>query len=343
MEGAHARQAGVEGEQEVEALGGPDLADQDAARAHPERLLHQVAQHDLAGLLQPGLPGLHRDPVGVGEAQFEDLLRTHHPLTPGHGGGEAVEHGGLAGLGAARDEDVEPGPHRRLEEAGSLGRQAAQRDEVGQPVGAQQELADVDCGEAAGDAFEDDVETVALGEHRVDERCRDVEPAPARLEHPLDELVDLRGVEAQVGQLVAAAAGDEDPAGVVDPDLLDLRVVEEGLQRTEARHPSDQLTHHGAVVGDGRDRARQAEVVVVADHVLGDAAHERGLALRVDALAPDPLPHLQVEPLDEVVDVRSRDAINGHVAPYFPRTCTDHATQPQPRRNRPAVKVVENS
>jgi hypothetical protein len=115
-----------------------------------------------------------------------------------------------------------------------MGRQAAQRHEVGQPVGAQEELADVDRGETTGDAFEHDVEAVALGQHRVDERRGDVEAATAGLQHPLDQLVDLRGVEPQVGQLVAPAAGDEDPAGVVDPDLLDLRVVEEGLQRAEA-------------------------------------------------------------------------------------------------------------
>ncbi len=122
---------------------------------------------------------------------------------------------------------------------------------------------------------------------------------------------------------MAPAAGDEDPAGVVDPDLLDLRVVEEGLQRAEARHAGDQLAHHRAVVGDGRDRSGEAEVVVVADDVLGDAAYDEGLALRVDALAPHALAHLQVEALDEVVGVRSRDAINGHrAAPASPRTCT---------------------
>ena len=109
------------------------------------------------------------------------------------------------------------------------------------------------------------------------------------------------GVEPEVGQLVAPAAGDEDPARVVDPDLLDRRVVEEGLQRPEAGDAGDQLADHRAVVGDRRDRAGEAEVVVVADDVLGDAAYDERLALRVDALAADALAHLPVEPLDEVV------------------------------------------
>ena len=57
------------------------------------------------------------------------------------------------------------------------------------------------------------MEAVPLRKHRVDERGRDVEAAPAGLQHPLDELVDLRGVEPEVGHLVAPAAGDEQTAG----------------------------------------------------------------------------------------------------------------------------------
>src|SRR5688500_12176469 len=85
--------------------------------------------------------------------------------------------------------------------------------------------------EAAADAFKYDVEAVTLGQHRVHERPRDVDPAAARLQHPLDELLHLPGAEHQVGQLVPAVAGDEDAARVVDPDLLDRRVVEERLER----------------------------------------------------------------------------------------------------------------
>ena len=82
---------------------------------------------------------------------------------------------------------------------------------------------------------------------------------------------------------------------------------------------------------------------MVADDVLGDAAYDEGLALRVDALAPHALAHLQVEPLDEVVGVRSRDAINGHrAAPASPRTCTVTLPSVEPRENRAKVKVVEN-
>ena len=89
MEGAHAGHAGVEREQQVETLLGSHLTDQDPARPHPQALLHEIAQPDLAGALQPALPGLHGDPVGVREPQHkaitttdrEDLTRPRTPLT----------------------------------------------------------------------------------------------------------------------------------------------------------------------------------------------------------------------------------------------------------------------
>ena len=147
---AHARKAGVEGEQQVEALLGAHLADDDPARPHPQALLDQVAQPDLAGALEPGLPGLQRHPVRVREPQLEDLLRGDHPLAAGDRRRQAVEHRGLAGLRAAGDEDVEPGAHGGLEEGRRAGRQAAQLDEVVEPGRAEHELADVHRREARG-------------------------------------------------------------------------------------------------------------------------------------------------------------------------------------------------
>ena len=65
-------------------------------------LLDQVAQPHLTRALESLLPGLERDPVGVGEPQLEDLFGADHPLTAGDGRGQAVEHRGLARLGARR-------------------------------------------------------------------------------------------------------------------------------------------------------------------------------------------------------------------------------------------------
>ena len=99
---------------------------------------------------------------------------------------------------------------------------------------------------------------------------------------------------------MAAVAGDEDPARVVDPDLLDRRVVEVGLQRPEPGDPGDQLADHRVDVGDRRDRAGQAALVVVADDALGDPPHQRRVALRVDPLAAHQVAHTLVERLDQL-------------------------------------------
>ncbi len=86
-----------------------------------------------------------------------------------------------------------------------------------------------------------------------------------------------------------------------------------------------------------------------ADHVLGDAAYDDRLALRVDTLAPDPLAHLPVEALDEVVVGRlaclrrgSFDPINCHL-PCFPRFCCGKTTQRKGPENSGKAKVVDNS
>jgi hypothetical protein len=88
---AHARQAGVQRNQQVEALLLPHLADDDPGGPHPQRLLDQAPQRDLTGALEVGLTCLHRDDVGQRHLEFENLLAGHHPLPGRDGGAEAVE------------------------------------------------------------------------------------------------------------------------------------------------------------------------------------------------------------------------------------------------------------
>ena len=99
---------------------------------------------------------------------------------------------------------------------------------------------------------------------------------------------------------MAAVPRDEDAARVVDPDLLDRRVVEERLERPEPGDPRDQLAHDRGRVGHRRDGSGEAALVVVADDALGDTAYDGRVTLRVDALAADGLAHPLVELLDQV-------------------------------------------
>ena len=124
---------------------------------------------------------------------------------------------------------------------------------------------------------------------------------PLDFEHPLDQLLHLRRAQHQVGQLVATVAGDEDPARVVDPHLLDRGVVEERLQRPRTRRPAPRAPRpRGRCRRPGTTVPVRLEVVVVAHHALGDTTHQRGVALRVHALATDELAHVLVERLDEL-------------------------------------------
>ncbi len=116
VDGAHPGQPGVERDEQVEALGLAHLADHDAGRPHPQRLLDQPAQRHLAGALEAGLPALHARHVAQRDPQLEHLLAGDHPLARGNGRRQAVEHRRLAGLGAAGHQDVEAGHDGRLEE-----------------------------------------------------------------------------------------------------------------------------------------------------------------------------------------------------------------------------------
>src|SRR5450756_207568 len=95
------REATVEGDEQVEALGLAHLADDDAGGTHPERLLDQAAQRYLTGALEAGLTALHRGNVAQRDLQLEDLLTGDHPFTRGDCRRQAVEHGRLACLGAS--------------------------------------------------------------------------------------------------------------------------------------------------------------------------------------------------------------------------------------------------
>jgi hypothetical protein len=180
---------GVERDQQVETLLLPDLADEQAVGPHAQRLLDEATLADLAFALEVGLPGLHGDRVGQVHLELEDLLAGDHPFTGRDGRGQAVEGGGLAGLGGPGDDDVEPGDHRRLEEPGALTAHRAQADQLAERVRAEHEPSDVDRPVTPGDVGDDHVEPGAVAQGRVDERLLvKLVPvtvsAPAVREHP---------------------------------------------------------------------------------------------------------------------------------------------------------------
>jgi hypothetical protein len=63
----------------------PYLADDEAARTHSERLLHQTPEGNLAGSFEVRLSGLHGDDVGQPQLKFEDLFHGDHALAGWNG------------------------------------------------------------------------------------------------------------------------------------------------------------------------------------------------------------------------------------------------------------------
>jgi hypothetical protein len=74
------------------------------------------------------------------------------------------------GLRASGHDNVQTRDHTRVEELRCLSGQRAELDQVAKPRRLDDELADVDSVEASRDAVEHDMQPMARGQHRVDER-----------------------------------------------------------------------------------------------------------------------------------------------------------------------------
>jgi hypothetical protein len=199
---------------------------------------------------------------------------------------------------ARGDDDVEAGDHRRLEEPGGLAAHRAQPDQLGERVGAEHEPPDVDHPVAPGDVGDDDVQPGAVAEGGVDERAGQVDPPPAGPEHQLDQLVDVLLAEHGGGQLGPPGPGNEHLARFVDPDLLHVRVVEEGLERAHADHPVGHRLGHLPGVGERRHGGHQPPLGVVGDHLVDELTDgDRVAVARVEPPPPDQLADLVLHDL----------------------------------------------
>ena len=110
--------AGVHRLQHVERGGVTDLTDDDAVGAHAQRVLDQVADGDRALALDVGRAGLEAQHVVLVQPELGGVLDGDDPLVVGDERRQHVEGRGLAGAGAAGDEDVEAALDAGLEQVG---------------------------------------------------------------------------------------------------------------------------------------------------------------------------------------------------------------------------------
>jgi hypothetical protein len=137
--------------------------------------------------------------------------------------------------------------------------------------------------------------TAAVGQRRVDERLGQVDAPAARPQHALDEVAHLRVGQQRRRQLAATLTRDEHPPRLVDPDLLDRRVVEEDLQRAVARHRVEHRARGVLEVHQRRQCTTQGALVVVGEDLGDKTAYGHRLGHRIQPASPNELTHLVLD------------------------------------------------
>ena len=170
--------------------------------------------------------------------------------------GEDVQGRGLAGAGAAGDEDVQAGFHAGAQEVEHLGRGGPEADQVVHGEGRGGELPDRDHGADERQRRDDGVDARAVGQTGVDHRAGLVDAATDRGDDPVDDPHHVVVVlEDDVGELELAGTFDVDLARPVDHDFGDGLITEERLQRTETDDLVGDLLEHPDALGAGQGEA----------------------------------------------------------------------------------------
>ena len=290
MHGAHPGKPGIQSDQHVQALGLPDLADHQPVRPHAQGLLDQPAQRDLPLPLQVRLAALKPHDVAERKLQLEDFLHGDDPLAGADAGGEAVQHGGLARLGGARDQDVEAAGHGRAEKPGRLRGERAQLHQMLQPAGLDHELADIDGPVTPGDVRDDHVEPGAVRERGIHERGRHVQAPAGALEHPLHQVPDLLVREARRRSAPIRRCGPRRFHSARSARFPRCA----GSSRSGWSAPKPATASKTNLRADssgpeGRQRRQEGPLVVVADRRLHQAPDFAGLPQGIQAPAADQL------------------------------------------------------
>ena len=159
----------------------------------------------------------------------------------------------------------------------------------------------------------------------------EVNASTGAAQHSLDQIGDLVAGQDQRRQLGASPPSDEDPTRLVDPDLLDLGVVEQRLQWTEPGHRVDHSTTDLRRIAQRRQRRGHRAIAIVADDLVHEQANRAALGDRVDAAAPDEFADLVLD--DRLRGRQSRSprqqppgAVNRQKVPVTLTDCNQSAT-----------------
>ena len=204
-------------------------------------------------------PRLQARDVPLPELQLSSVLDRHDALVVGQVAGQDVEQRRLAAAGASADDDVRSCHDARLQEPECALAAAAQADEVAHVERATDELADVQQRAVDGDGADGRMDARPVGEPRVGERRRRVDPPADRFDDVTDDRheVVLR-LEAERREENLAVDLDVDFARAHDHDLGHPRVGEQLADRAETgvvvRGQRDELVHCVNLTVDGHAR-----------------------------------------------------------------------------------------
>ena len=227
--------AGVHRLEHVQRLGATHLADDDPVGPHAQRVPHQLADGDLTLALDVVRARLEPQHVTLVQLQLGGVLDRDDALVVGHRRGQGIQERGLAGAGAARDQDVQLGADAAAEKVHRGLGQRSDPDHVVQVQARLAELADRHERPAQRQRRDDRVHAASVGQASVHHRRGLVDPA-ADLRHDLvDDAAQVRRI-GEVDRHLVQAAGPLHPdvMGAVDHDLRDGVVQQQSLQRPMA-------------------------------------------------------------------------------------------------------------
>src|SRR6185437_5481281 len=228
---------GIHRLQHVEGFFAAALAEDDAVGTHAQCVFHEFALSNLALAFNVRRPRLHAADMGLLQLQFRCVFDRQQTFLFGNERGKRVEHGRLARTGAARNNGCDARLDRRSQHLGHSRAQRADFHELGEIEWLLGKLTDRDEGAIDTDRTHRDVDARAVQQARVAERVRFIDAAANCGNDFIDDTEKvLLVLEAHRQRLEYAGPFDIDAFMPVDQDIVDRRIIEERLERTQTGH-----------------------------------------------------------------------------------------------------------
>ncbi|CAB4960962.1 unannotated protein [freshwater metagenome] len=139
------------------------------------------------------------------------------------------------------------------------------------------------------------MESRAIRQQRVNEGLAHIDPTTTRAQHALDEVVHLRLSEHDGRELTSAPARAEHARGLVEPDLLDVEILEQSVQRA--------ISGDGVVdlLGPDVDIRVGGRAQISCDHLVEHVEDRGPHSTRIDQRIGSTIANKRAYPIDDIV------------------------------------------